>query len=252
MLEINEIYNQDCLEGMKLIDDKSINMILTDLPYQITTNNKWDVIIPFEPLWEQYNRIVKDNGVIVLTAVQPFTSKLIMSNEKMFKYSLVWEKTTSTGFLNAKKMPLRIHEDILVFYKKLPTYNPQMSEGHAPVHSYTKHTSDGNNYNKTKMGISGGGSTKRYPTSILRFSTDKQKENLHPTQKPVKLFEYLIKTYTNKNDLILDSCIGSGTTAIACINTNRNYIGFELNVEYFTIAKTRIIIAKTKIKLDIL
>lgn len=158
----------------------------------------------------------------------------------MFKYSLVWSKTTSSGFLNAKKQPLRSHEDILVFYNKPPVYNPQYTYGHQPVHSYTKHTSDGSNYGKTKVGISGGGSTKRYPTSVLTFSTDKQKSSLHPTQKPVALFEYLIKTYTNDGDLVLDNCIGSGTTAVASINTKRNFIGFEMDQEYYKIACDRI------------
>ena len=217
----------DCLSGMQHIDDKSIDMILCDLPYGVTARNKWDVIIPFEPLWKQYERIIKDNGAIVLTCVQPFTSMLCVSNPKMFRYSLVWQKTTPTGFLNAKKMPLRTHEDILVFYKKLPTYNPQKTIGHNPVHQYTKHTADGNNYGYTKLGISGGGSTERYPKSVLTFATDKQKSSLHPTQKPVALFEYLIKTYTNKGELVLDNCIGSGTSAIASLNTDRNYIGMD-------------------------
>ena len=236
---VNKIYNEDCLIGMSNIGDNSIDMILCDLPYG-TTHNKWDSIIPFEPLWKQYNRIIKPNGAIVLTASQPFTSALVMSNHKMFKYSLVWSKTTSSGFLNAKKQPLRSHEDILVFYNKPPVYNPQYTYGHQPVHSYTKHTSDGSNYGKTKIGVSGGGSTKRYPTSILTFSTDKQKSSLHPTQKPVALFEYLIKTYTNPGELVLDNCMGSGTTAIACMNTNRNFIGFETDEGYYDIACNRI------------
>jgi len=240
ILEINKIYNEDCLEGMSKIDDKSIDVILCDLPYGTTARNKWDVIIPFDKLWEQYERIIKDDGVIVLTSQQPFTSKLIMSNEKLFRYEWIWEKTSATGHLNAKKMPMKAHENVLVFYKRLPTYNPQKTIGHTPVHSYTKHQDDGSNYGKTMVGISGGGSTERYPRSIQVFKTDKQKEALHPTQKPVALFEYLIKTYTNEGDLVLDNCIGSGTTAVACINTNRNYIGFELNEGYYNIAINRI------------
>lgn len=239
MLEVNSLYHGYCLEVMKDIDDKSINMILCDLPYE-KTQNYWDIIIPFEPLWEQYNRIIKDNGVIVLTASQPFTSLCVLSNLKIFKYSMVWKKTTSTGFLNAKKQPLRIHEDILIFYKKQCVYNPQKTTGHTPVHSYTKHTSDGTNYGKTKQGISGGGSTERYPTTVLEFATDKQKCQLHPTQKPVALFEYLIKTYTNEGDLVLDNCIGSGTTAIACLSTGRNFIGIEKDENYYNIANERI------------
>lgn len=229
----------DCLEGMKFISDKSVDMIFTDLPYE-QTQNDWDEIIPFEPLWEQYNRIIKDRGAIVLFGNGLFTAKLIMSNPKMWRYNLVWEKTTPTGHLNAKKMFLRKHEDICVFYKKLPVYNPQKTTGHKPVNSYTKHQDDGSNYGKTKVGISGGGSTERYPTSILKFATDKQKCALHPTQKPLALCEYLIKTYSNEGDLVLGSCAGSGTILLAAKKLGRNYIGFEREKEYFDIAKERI------------
>ncbi|MEH7087312.1 site-specific DNA-methyltransferase, partial [Neobacillus drentensis] len=152
----------------------------------------------------------------------------------------VWEKTAATGHLNAKKMPMKAHENVLVFYKNLPTYNPQKTVGHKPVNSYTKYQSDGSNYGKTDTGISGGGSTERYPRSVQTFSSDKQKESLHPTQKPVALFEYLIKTYTNEGDLVLDNCIGSGTTAVAAVKCNRNYVGIELNQEYIEIANTRL------------
>ncbi|WP_242273355.1 site-specific DNA-methyltransferase [Bacillus cereus group sp. BfR-BA-01538] len=237
---LNEIQNIDCLEGMKLLQNKSIDMILCDLPYGVTARNKWDVIIPFDKLWEQYERIIKDNGAIVLTATQPFASKLIMSNPDLFRYDWIWEKTLATGHLNAKKMPMRAHESILVFYKKLPTYNPIKTRGHAPVNSYTKHQDDGTNYGKTKVGISGGGSTERYPRSVQRFSTDKQKEAIHPTQKPVALFEYLIKTYTNEGETVLDNCMGSGTTAVAAINTNRNFVGFEKDSEIHAAANQRI------------
>ena len=241
MIELNKIYNQDCLEGMKFIEDKSIDMILCDLPYG-TTKNKWDIIIPFEPLWKQYERVIKDNGAIVLTCSQPFTSMLLMSNKKLFKYSLVWEKTTPTGHLNAKKMFLRVHEDILVFYKNLPTYNPQKTTGHPRKVSKAEHKINCvKTTNYGEHGLTTYDSTERYPTSILKFTTDKQKEALHPTQKPVALFEYLIKTYTNECEIVLDNCIGSGTTAVACINTNRNYIGFETEEKYFNIANERII-----------
>ncbi|HEB4955552.1 TPA: site-specific DNA-methyltransferase [Bacillus cereus] len=229
----------DCLEGMKLLQDKSVDMILCDLPYGVT-QNKWDVVIPFDELWKQYERVIKDNGAIVLTAAQPFSAQLIVSNPKLFRYEWIWEKTAATGHLNAKKMPMRAHESILVFYKKLPTYTPIKTTGHAPVNSYTKHQDDGSNYGKTKIGISGGGSTERYPRSVQRFATDKQKESIHPTQKPVALFEYLIKTYTNEGETVLDNCIGSGTTAVAAINTNRNFIGFEISEEYCTAANQRI------------
>lgn len=235
----NKIFNEDCLIGMNRIPDKSIDMILCDLPYG-TTRNKWDSIIPLDELWKQYERIIKDDGAMVLTAQTPFDKVLGVSNLKLLKYEWIWEKTAATGHLNARKMPMKAHENILVFYKKLPVYNPQKTKGHKPVNKYIKHQDDGSNYGKTNIGISGGGSTERYPRSVLTFSSDKQRLSLHPTQKPVELFEYLIKTYSNEDDVVLDNCIGSGTTAIACINTNRNFIGFENNEEYFNIAIERI------------
>ena len=238
-MEVNKIYNIDCLIGMKNIPNKSIDMILCDLPYG-TTQNKWDSVIPLDKLWEQYCRIIKDNGAIVLFAQTPFDKVLGCSNIKMLRYEWIWEKTTATGHLNAKKMPMKAHENILVFYKKLPTYNPQKTTGHTPVHSYTKHQDDGSNYGKTAVGISGGGSTERYPRSVQRFKSDKQKCALHPTQKPVELLEYLIKTYTNEGDLVLDNCMGSGSTAVACLNTNRKFLGFELDENYFNIANKRL------------
>lgn len=241
MLETNKIYNMDCLEGMKLIEDKSIDMILCDLPYG-TTQNKWDSIIPLDKLWEQYERIIKDNGMICLTCCEPFTNQLINNKPKKFKYyDLVWDKISTTGFLNAKRQPLRRHEQILCFYKKQTTYNPIMEIRGKPRNkdSYNKKQGNGDmcygrfknvkNFNNTY-----------YPTSIIQISNAYQKEKIHPTQKPVALFEYLIKTYTNENELVLDNCGGSGSTYIACINTNRNYIGFELNKEYFELAKNRI------------
>lgn len=234
------LYNEDCLNGMATINPRSIDMILCDLPYGQTSRNKWDVVIPFDKLWEQYERIIKPKGAIVLFANGMFTADLMHSNRKLWRYNLVWEKTTPTGFLNANRMPLRKHEDICVFYKSPPTYNPQKSTGHTPVHSYTKHTSDGTNYGETNLGVSGGGSTERFPTSILTFATDKQKSAIHPTQKPVALLEYLIKTYTNEGETVLDNCMGSGSTAIAAINTNRNFIGFELDGTYYNLAKERI------------
>ena len=230
----------DCLELMKNIPNKTVDMILCDLPYG-TTRNKWDTPIDLNKLWKQYNRIIKDNGAIVLFAQTPFDKILGCSNIKMLRYEWIWEKTTATGHLNAKKMPMKAHENILVFYKKLPTYNPQKTTGHKPVHNYTKHQDDGSNYGKTKVGVSGGGSTERYPRSIQVFKTDKQKAALHPTQKPVELLEYLIKTYTNENEVVLDNCMGSGSTGLACINTNRRFIGMEIEEKYFEIAKDRIL-----------
>ena len=243
MLELNKIYNEDCIKenGMCLIEDKSIDMILCDLPYGTTARNKWDCIITFEHLWDQYERIIKDNGAIVLTAQTPFDKVLGCSNLKMLRYEWIWEKTSATGHLNAKKMPMKAHENILVFYKKLPTYNPQKTFGHERKVSKAEHKVNcvmTSNYNE--HGLTTYDSTERYPRSVLKFPTDKQKEALHPTQKPVALFEYLIRTYTNEGNLVLDNCMGSGTTAIACINTNRNYIGFETEQRYIKIANTRI------------
>ena len=234
MIELNKIYNEDCLEGMKRIPDKSIDMILCDLPYGVTARNKWDTIIPFEPLWAEYERIIKDNGAIVLTASQPFTADLIQSNRKMFKYSLVWNKSQVTGFLNAKKQPLRSHEDILLFYKKQPTYNPAMVKGKRVLKS-----TGGGSTNYGKFTYKPHYSEWYYPKSIIEIPQKRLKSG-HPTQKPVALMEYLIKTYTNDGETVLDNCIGSGTTAIACINTNRNYIGFELDKQYCEIANERI------------
>ena len=236
-----ELIQGDCLELMKEIPDKSIDMILCDLPYG-TTACKWDMIIPFEPLWEQYNRIIKDNGAIVLTASQPFTSALVMSNPKLFRYSLVWDKVNKyTGALNANRMPLRRHEDILVFYKKLPKYNKQYRKGR-PFKSrrtggHGEHTVYGNK-EEVRFTVNEG---KHNPCSVIEIEGDVKTElGLHPTQKPVALFEYLIKTYTNEGDLVLDNCMGSGTTGVACKNLNRNFIGIELDPEYFKIAEKRI------------
>ena len=222
----------DCLEGMKKIDDKSIDMILCDLPYG-TTACKWDTVIPFEPLWEQYERVIKDNGAIVLTASQPFTTALINSNIKYFRYSWIWEKEQGVNFLMAKKQPLKVHEDICIFSKKQTIYNPQMTQGKP----YISGKGDSGEVTGKVKKIQAKNSGTRYPKSVVQF---KRETGLHPTQKPVALFEYLIKTYTNENELILDNCMGSGTTAIACINTNRNYIGFEKDTTYFEIAKKRI------------
>ncbi|CAB4142393.1 COG0863 DNA modification methylase [uncultured Caudovirales phage] len=233
MIELNTIYNEDCLEGMKRIPDKSVDMILCDLPYG-TTQNKWDSIIPLEPLWQQYERVIKDNGAIVLTATQPFSSRLGFSKINLLRYSWVWEKP-HTGQLNAKKMPLKNFEEILVFYKTQPTYNPQFTYD-KPYEVHRKNYKGNSSYGQQTdhSTVSDG---KRYPKQILRYS---EKGGLHPTQKPVALFEYLIKTYTNENDLVLDNCMGSGTTAIACMNTNRNFIGFELDTEYHRIACERV------------
>ena len=233
-MELNKIYNEECLEGMKKIPDKSVDMILADLPYG-TTRNRWDSIIPLEPLWAEYERIIKERGAIVLTAAQPFTSVLITSNLKCFKYDITWDKSQVTGFLNAKKMPLRRHEDILVFYKKLPVYNPQFTQGEGYKISRS-HRSNNYGEQKTNSTKSDG---RRYPTSILNVPQVRVKGG-HPTQKPVALFEHLIKTYTNEGETVLDNCMGSGTTAIACMNAGRNYIGFELDETYHKMSLERI------------
>lgn len=224
----------DCLELMKNIPNKSIDMILCDLPYG-TTQNKWDTVIPLNDLWNQYKRIIKDNGAIVLFSQPPFDKILACSNLKMFRYEWIWQKENSTGFLNAKKMPLKIHENILVFYKKLPTYNPQMRLGFKPYRcKQGRHTTNYGDYKRGHLTESNG---ERYPIDIINFQRE---VSLHPTQKPVALLEYLIKTYTNESETVLDNCMGSGSTGVACVNTNRNFIGFELDENYFNIAKTRI------------
>lgn len=220
---------------MKNIPDKSIDMILCDLPYG-TTHNKWDNVIPMEPLWEQYNRIIKDHGAIVLFSQMPFGASLIMSNPKMFRYEWIWEKNQAVGFLNAKKMPLRKHENILVFYKHLPTYNPQgLIKLDEPIQEEGSANRNGKNYGVADKSFIR--THKNYPTDIITFSKD---AGYHPTQKPVDLLEYLIKTYTNEGDTVLDNCMGSGSTGVACVNTNRDFIGMELNEEYFKIACERI------------
>ena len=224
----------DCLELMKDIPDGSIDLILCDLPYG-TTACKWDVVIPFDKLWEQYNRIIKENGAIVLFSQMPFTAELVHSNLKLFKYEWIWQKDNGTGFLNAKKMPLKIHENILVFYKKLPIYNPQMRTGFKPYKcKQGRHSTNYGSYEQGHITESNG---ERYPIDIIEFKKD---SGLHPTQKPVALLEYLIKTYTNEGDVVLDNCMGSGSTGVACVNTNRNFIGIELDKKYFEIAKKRI------------
>ena len=229
-----DIRQGDCLELMTEIPDTSIDMILCDLPYG-TTRNKWDSVIPLNKLWKQYERIIKDNGAIVLFSQMPFSAELVHSNLKLFKYEWIWEKDNGTGFLNAKKMPLKIHENILVFYKKLPLYNPQMRTGFKPYKC--KQGRHSTNYGAYEQGHITESNGERYPIDIIKFKKD---SGLHPTQKPVALLEYLIKTYTNEGDTVLDNCMGSGSTGVACVNTNRNFIGYELNEKYFEIAEKRI------------
>ena len=242
-----KLYKGDCLELMKNIRDKSIDCIICDLPYGVTSKNKWDTIIPYEPLWKEYKRIIKDNGPIILFGQDKFTAKTMLSNEKMHRYNLIWNKVLTSGFLNAGRMPLREHEDIMIFYKKLPTYNPQFTEG-KPLHGmgekFKKVKNNNNNYNDfnscNNPSANREGDTKKYPKSILTFPRPASSKMLHPTEKPVELLEYLIKTYSNENDVILDNCMGSGSTGVAALNTNRRFIGIELDEKYFNIAKDRL------------
>lgn len=230
-----ELIQGDCLEKMKDIPNGSIDMILCDLPYG-TTACKWDTIIPFESLWALYKRIIKDNGAIVLTASQPFTSALVMSNIKMFKYEWVWDKKKGGNIMNLKSQPYKVHENILVFSKNTHNYYPIMTEQKERTgKTYSKGEANGiENYGDIRT------YNKKYPKSILEESNANQKGKTHPTQKPVALFEYLIKTYTNEGDTVLDNCMGSGTAGVACKNLNRNFIGIELDPEYFKIAEKRI------------
>lgn len=233
-MSIIDIRNNDCLIEMESIADQSIDMILCDLPYG-TTACKWDSIIPIDSLWSLYKRIIKKNGAIVLTAAQPFTTVLISSNFNDFRYDLKWIKKAATGFYNANRMPLRAHEDILVFYKSLPTYNPQKTQGkpYRCTRGSASHVYVGKDLTETNNE-----SGERFPLSWVEIKRDKEK--LHPTQKPVALMEYLIRTYTNENDVVLDNCMGSGTTGVACVNSGRHFVGIEKDPEYFRIAKERI------------
>lgn len=238
-LALNTIHEGDCLTVMKEIPDKSVDMILCDLPYG-TTACKWDTVIPFVPLWAEYERVIKDNGAIILTASQPFTSALVMSNPKIFKYEIIWDKVTISNPMLAKRQVLKSHESILVFYKKQSTYNPQMTKG-------KKWKRGGSNSTKSraldmdmKRTYEDDKTDLKYPKSIQTFSNADNTKRVHPTQKPVALFEYLIKTYSNEGEVVLDNCIGSGTTGVAAINTGRNFIGIEQDADYAAIARRRI------------
>ena len=239
-LELNKIHNGDCLELMKLIPDNSVDAIITDPPYG-TTACKWDSVIPLEPMWGQLKRIIKPKGAIVLFGSQPFTTTLISSNHSMFKYQLIWEKSKSGSAFTAKYRPIAKHEEILVFCKGTTNYYPQMEEG--TPYTRTRKPPPINNH---KLGLGKKENTTinegtRYPSSVLRFQQKwRRQDQLHPTQKPVALLEYLIKTYTQENEVVLDFTIGSGTTAVAAINTNRQFIGIEKDKGYYDIACRRI------------
>lgn len=233
-----DLQQGDCLEVMKEIPDKSVDMILCDLPYGVTQNKK-DIALPFDKLWQQYNRIIKDNGCIALFGQGLFFIDLVNSNRKMYRYDLVWNKVLTSGFLNAKRMPLRQHEQIAVFYKSKPTYNPQTYIGKKNHSKGKPKTNKNDNYGKYDF-IESKLDGIKYPTSILKFSKPHPSKAKHRTEKPIELLEYLIKTYTNENQLVLDNCMGSGSCGVACVNTNRNFIGIELDENYFNIAKERI------------
>lgn len=252
-----DLIHGDCLVEMQRIPDKSVDMVLCDLPYEgLNKSNKnaqWDRLLPFDKLWGQYERVIKDNGAIVLFAQGMFTAQLMMSNPKLWRHNLVWDKILMSGFLNARRMPLRSHEDICVFYKELPTYNPQMREG-KPLHSKGMAYKDKELTNNCYGSLgatddSRKGSTEKFPTSIVRFQKPHPSIAVHPTQKPVELCEWLIKTYTNEGDTILDNTMGSGSTMVACVNTKRNGIGIELDDNYFKIAQERVRQAQTRLNL---
>ena len=222
------------------IEPQSIDLLLTDFPYgTLNKRNEWDVIIDYEQFWKYVDVICKPNAAIISTAQQPFTSKLISTNYSMFRYCLVWEKSKATGYLNSKKMPLKAHEDIVVFYKKLCTYNPQMTDGEPYDKGSAVRDTEAYGKQTTVVHVKNENG-KRFPRSVIYFKTAEREGKLHPTQKPIALMEYLIKTYSNENDNILDPCMGSGTTGVSCIQTNRNFIGIERDENYFGIAEKRI------------
>lgn len=240
-MQLNKIYNMDCIDGMKMLPDSSVDMILCDLPYGITAN-KWDSRINLKDTWEQYWRVLKQNGVVALTASQPFTSVLVQSQIRMFRHEWIWIKNRGSNFANTVREPMKEHESVLIFSRGKWTYNKQMQErtggGKDRVRYNIKYESKSSNYRDFDGRPENKRPNLRVPSSWQKFNCE---VGLHPTQKPTLLFEYLIRTYTNSGDTVLDSCIGSGTTAIACINTGRNYIGFELNERYYNIANQRII-----------
>lgn len=243
----------DCLNIMPDIPDKSVDLILCDPPYG-TTSIKWDRPLPFEPMWEQYERIIKDNAAILLFSSQPFTTDLIASNRKLFRYEIIWKKSMKSGWLNAKKMPLRAHENIVVFYKKLPKYSPRM----VPSRERPRIRRGGKDIRSAQyreyIDIDRFDSGLRFPTDVIEFGNWNgagigKGATKHPTQKPINLLEYLILTYTEPGDVVLDNCMGSGTTGVACVNTERNFIGIEIDPKYFSISENRIKAAKTQPKM---
>ena len=238
LTEASTIYNEDCFDVFPHIESSGVNLVLVDVPYG-TTRCKWDVLIPFDPMWNHIKRVVKPNGAIVMTSSQPFTSLLICSNLKMYRYNWVWDKIKGTGHLNAQKIPMKCHEDVCVFYKKPPTFNPQKTSGHVRKTSHRRAHLQSDVYGKTTKDTFYD-STERFPRTIQRISCDTQRSALHSTQKPVALMEYMIKTYSNKGDTVLDFAMGSGTTGIACKNLDRKFVGIEKDIDIFEIAHNRI------------
>ena len=242
----NEVYFGDTIEVMSTFPDKCIDFIFADLPFS-TTKCPWDSPIDLTKLWEQYERIIKDNGCIALFAQTPFDKVLGASNLSLLRYEWIWEKVKATGHYNAKKMPMKAHENILIYYRNLPTYNPQKTTGHKPVNSFTKKVNVANKtrvYGEGNKDIVGGGNTDRYPRDTLKFSSDTQKmkgtEFVHDTQKPILLAEYFVKTYTNEGDLVLDNVSGSGTTGLACKNLNRDFLMIENDEAFYNMSKRRV------------
>lgn len=233
-----QLFNADCMEKLKEIPDGTVDMILCDLPYG-TTDNVWDKVLPLPELWAQYKRVTKENAAIVLFSQLPFSCDLINANRSMFRYEWIWHKTMAVGFLNAKKMPLRSHENILVFYRKLPVYNPQKTYGKAWTKTRSAHATT--NYGRQREHVGQSDGNTRFPVDVLTFSNGHGNHNsFHPTAKPVELMEYFIKTYTNPGDTVLDNTMGGGSTGVACVHTGRSFIGMELNKDYFQTAERRI------------
>ena len=256
MIELDKIFNEDCLEGMKRIPDGSVDAVICDLPYGVLNKNnpdaQWDNIIPFNSLWEQYRRITKPTAAILLFGQGMFTADLMQSNRAMWKYNLIWQKDRVSGFLNSSKMPLRSHEDITVFYREQPAYNPQLTKG-VPSHTRGKgnHQYTNRCYGDIKRidTCNERDLSMKFPRSIIYTAKEHDRNTFHPTQKPVDLLRYLVLTYTNEGDTVLDNCMGSGTTAIACIREKRHFIGFELDKEYYERALKRIENEKRYLKL---
>lgn len=234
-----ELYHEDCLATLKRIEDGSVDLLLQDTPFGCT-QNKWDIKPNFPVMWQEWERVIKDNGAMIFFGTQPFVCDLISSRAGFFRYDLIWEKDRATGFLNAAKMPLRCHEHILIFYKQLPVYNPQKSFGHKPANASKKNCGSSPNYGDYKKKETGG-NTDRFPRSVIYENViNALHEPIHPTQKPIDLMRYLIRTYSNKYDLVFDGYSGSGTTAAACIKEKRHFIGSELDEDYFDLSVKRL------------